>query len=55
MNFWHYYRDRPDLMEVREGIIENKYEDQLVCWHGQKGRLEGLRQKVLELSKSTNN
>ncbi|USL85426.1 MAG: RNA-dependent RNA polymerase [Dermacentor reticulatus rhabdovirus 1] len=39
-----YYGERPDLMEVRQGEIVNKTED-IVCWNGQEGGLEGLRQK----------
>lgn len=40
-----YYRDRPDLMVVKEGKVQNRYPDKLVCWEGQLGGLEGLRQK----------
>lgn len=40
-----YYRDRPDLMTVVDGQVENKNPDQLVCWNGQAGGLEGLREK----------
>lgn len=39
-----YYKDRPDLMEVIDGTIRNICE-LLVCWDGQEGGLEGLRQK----------
>nr|CAG9163313.1 MAG: RdRp L [Obodhiang virus] len=39
-----YYNGRPDLMTVRgKEVISNKGE--IVCWEGQKGGLEGLRQK----------
>lgn len=40
-----YYRDRPDLMIVNDGKVQNRYPDKLVCWDGQLGGLEGLRQK----------
>ncbi|AMK09234.1 RNA-dependent RNA polymerase [Drosophila ananassae sigmavirus] len=39
-----YYSDRADLMMVRDGKVVNM-SDFLVCWDGQKGGLEGLRQK----------
>lgn len=39
-----YYKDRPDLMQVVEGRVVNK-EGSFVCWNGQDGGLEGLRQK----------
>ncbi|AMR98951.1 RNA-dependent RNA polymerase [Piry virus] len=39
-----YYNGRPDLMTVRNGQIENN-SNQRVCWQGQAGGLEGLRQK----------
>nr|WHX01969.1 RNA polymerase [Perhabdovirus perca] len=39
-----YYNGRPDLMEVRGDDLLNKT-DRLVCWDGQEGGLEGLRQK----------
>ncbi|QVU40010.1 RNA-dependent RNA polymerase [Mejal virus] len=39
-----YYNGRPDLMRVRNGQVENAT-DTLVCWNGQAGGLEGLRQK----------
>ncbi|BBQ04832.1 RNA-dependent RNA polymerase [Culex pseudovishnui rhabdo-like virus] len=40
-----YYRDRPDLMKVVENQVHNRDESKRVCWNGQKGGLEGLRQK----------
>lgn len=40
-----YYRDRPDLMTVRNGQVENRQDGVRVCWNGQLGGLEGLRQK----------
>lgn len=40
----YYYRDRPDLMIVEGGNIRNRGPD-LVCWKGQPGGCEGLRQK----------
>lgn len=41
-----YYRDRPDLMRVVNGQVENVDPiHRRVCWNGQKGGLEGLRQK----------
>lgn len=46
-----YYKDRPDLMYVRDDHLENKTAAR-VCWNGQAGGLEGLRQKgwsVLDL------
>ncbi|AEG25349.1 polymerase [Vesiculovirus jurona] len=39
-----YYNGRPDLMRVRNGVVENS-SDTRVCWNGQAGGLEGLRQK----------
>lgn len=39
-----YYNRRPDLMSVHGTVIENK-PSELVCWNGQAGGLEGLRQK----------
>ncbi|VVC87273.1 unnamed protein product [Leptidea sinapis] len=39
-----YYNNRPDLMSVENGGVLNK-EDNVVCWEGQQGGLEGLRQK----------
>lgn len=39
-----YYNQRPDLMLVRDDTLVNKT-DSRVCWDGQKGGLEGLRQK----------
>lgn len=39
-----YYNGRPDLMIVRGTEVENK-QGELVCWNGQEGGLEGLRQK----------
>ncbi|AID53192.1 large protein [Dolphin rhabdovirus] len=39
-----YYNGRPDLMKVENGVVLNKT-DNLVCWNGQAGGLEGLRQK----------
>ncbi|AJR28581.1 polymerase [Sripur virus] len=39
-----YFVNRPDLMTVRNGTVENKTEKR-VCWNGQSGGLEGLRQK----------
>ncbi|AJR28540.1 polymerase [Nkolbisson virus] len=39
-----YYNGRPDLMEVVNGQIRSK-EGFTVCWDGQAGGLEGLRQK----------
>lgn len=40
-----YYRDRPDLMKVENGVLLNVDPNQMVVWNGQKGGLEGLRQK----------
>nr|AMJ52373.1 large protein [Riverside virus 1] len=40
-----YYRDRPDLMMLKDGQVVNKYPNKRVCWNGQAGGLEGLRQK----------
>ncbi|AJR28347.1 polymerase [Kern Canyon virus] len=39
-----YFNARPDLMEIRNGMVVNAT-DKLVCWNGQLGGLEGLRQK----------
>lgn len=39
-----YYNQRPDLMAVVDGTLVNKSQE-LVCWNGQLGGLEGLRQK----------
>lgn len=39
-----YYNNRTDLMKVVNGEIQNST-SQRVCWQGQKGGLEGLRQK----------
>lgn len=39
-----YYKDRPDLMEIVDGHVQNK-PGQMICWNGQAGGLEGLRQK----------
>nr|WNV51541.1 RNA-dependent RNA polymerase [Infectious hemorrhagic syndrome virus] len=39
-----YYNGRPDLMQVTGNQVINST-DKLVCWQGQKGGLEGLRQK----------
>nr|QNS83620.1 RNA-dependent RNA polymerase [Chandipura virus] len=39
-----YYNERPDLMKVKNGVLENST-PQRVCWNGQAGGLEGLRQK----------
>ncbi|AJR28566.1 polymerase [Keuraliba virus] len=39
-----YFNDRPDLMEIVNGFIRSII-GYLVCWQGQKGGLEGLRQK----------
>lgn len=38
-----YYKTRTDLMEVREAKVVKKGPD-LICWSGQQGGLEGLRQ-----------
>ncbi|AIL31438.1 L [Kumasi rhabdovirus] len=43
-NSWIYYNGRPDLMTVRDGRLLNST-PQRVCWEGQLGGLEGLRQK----------
>jgi mRNA capping enzyme len=40
-----YYRDRPDLMTLNGNVVINKKDDERVCWNGQLGGLEGLRQK----------
>ncbi|QPL20091.1 RNA-dependent RNA polymerase [American bat vesiculovirus] len=39
-----YYNNRPDLMRVLNNAVENS-SDKRVCWNGQAGGLEGLRQK----------
>ncbi|EJY57425.1 AAEL017355-PA [Aedes aegypti] len=39
-----YYKDRPDLMRVENGTVVTSTEE-MVCWKGQPGGLEGLRQK----------
>ncbi|ADG86364.1 RNA-dependent RNA polymerase L [Coastal Plains virus] len=39
-----YYPGRPDLMDIQNGTLVNKGNIK-VCWNGQKGGLEGLRQK----------
>nr|AMH40146.1 RNA-dependent RNA polymerase [Sprivivirus cyprinus] len=39
-----YYNGRPDLMDVRGDSLVNTT-DRIVCWEGQAGGLEGLRQK----------
>lgn len=41
---WIYYGERPDLIEVTNGGLNNRT-TQKVCWNGQAGGLEGLRQK----------
>ncbi|APG78847.1 RNA-dependent RNA polymerase [Xingshan nematode virus 4] len=41
---WIYYNDRGDLISVQDDCLTNKTEKR-VCWIGQKGGLEGLRQK----------
>ncbi|KAF9424400.1 hypothetical protein HW555_000539 [Spodoptera exigua] len=40
-----YYNGRPDLMCAADGTLYNKDPNKPVCWNGQKGGLEGLRQK----------
>lgn len=40
-----YYCDRPDLMRVEDDQLVNLSDDYPVCWNGQKGGFEGLRQK----------
>nr|WCD55366.1 MAG: polymerase [Adumi ohlsrhavirus] len=40
-----YYRDRPDLMKVENNRVVNRDDNKRVCWNGQLGGLEGLRQK----------
>lgn len=40
-----YYRDRPDLLQVGPTGVDNRYPQHRVCWNGQEGGLEGLRQK----------
>ncbi|AJG05826.1 RNA-dependent RNA polymerase L [Bivens Arm virus] len=39
-----YYPQRPDLMIVQNNTLENRG-NEIVCWNGQLGGLEGLRQK----------
>nr|QPP12221.1 polymerase [Vesicular stomatitis virus] len=39
-----YYNGRPDLMTIRNSTLCNSTKNR-VCWNGQKGGLEGLRQK----------
>ncbi|AJR28452.1 polymerase [Le Dantec virus] len=39
-----YFTDRPDLMEIIDDIIQSTF-GFLVCWSGQLGGFEGLRQK----------
>lgn len=41
---WIYYNDRADLFKIVDDQLINKT-DRQVCWNGQKGGLEGLRQK----------
>uniref|UniRef100_A0AAU7L118 Replicase n=1 Tax=Zeugodacus cucurbitae sigmavirus-B2 TaxID=3159479 RepID=A0AAU7L118_9RHAB len=41
---WIYYCERADLMMVVDGELKNKTSTR-VCWNGQAGGLEGLRQK----------
>ncbi|KAL4704145.1 hypothetical protein ACJJTC_012961 [Scirpophaga incertulas] len=42
-----YYNGRPDLMTVTNGTLQNRGADtaDAGCWDGQRGGLEGLRQK----------
>lgn len=40
-----YYRDRPDLIKVEDGVVANVDPERMICWNGQAGGLEGLRQK----------
>ncbi|AMK09277.1 RNA-dependent RNA polymerase [Pararge aegeria rhabdovirus] len=40
-----YYNGRPDLMCLANNTLHNKNPDIPVCWNGQRGGLEGLRQK----------
>ncbi|AJR28409.1 polymerase [Chaco virus] len=44
-----YFVNRPDLMSVKEGQIVNNSSNK-VCWQGQLGGLEGLRQKGWTIS-----
>ncbi|AJR28336.1 polymerase [Muir Springs virus] len=44
-NSFIYYNGRMDLMGVDGNVIYNLYEDKLVCWQGQLGGFEGVRQK----------
>ncbi|UCR92531.1 MAG: L protein [Apis rhabdovirus 3] len=43
-NSFFYHPGRSDLMQIRAGQIEN-VDGEFVCWYGQAGGLEGLRQK----------
>lgn len=40
-----YLISRPDLMKVVDEKLVNKFEETTVCWYGQAGGFEGLRQK----------
>lgn len=40
-----YYNGRSELMFVQEGVVHNRIPETPVCWNGQLGGLEGLRQK----------
>lgn len=40
-----YYNERPDLMIVRNNSLENRDPTKKVCWNGQFGGFEGIRQK----------
>ncbi|AJR28545.1 polymerase [Bahia Grande virus] len=40
-----YYNGRLDLMGVDGYHIYNLFDDKMVCWHGQLGGFEGVRQK----------
>lgn len=40
-----YYKDRPDLMMINENRKVVNKPGEFVCWQGQLGGLEGLRQK----------
>ena len=44
-NCWVYYCKWGDAMEVVDGKLKNKDDDDFVCWTGQQGVFEGLRQK----------
>ncbi|AJR28438.1 polymerase [Sena Madureira virus] len=48
-NSFIYFVNRPDLMTVRDGKIVNSTSHK-VCWQGQLGGLEGLRQKGWTIS-----